>query len=58
MTREELDKLTIEWFNKIATLAENRKTNNGDIMTPMHTLDEIHCLALRCVSFIENHKNE
>lgn len=52
MTREEKD-LIVSWFNHIKQMATDRKTLNGTVMEPMHTLDEIKALAHNSSEFVE-----
>lgn len=47
--------LIIEWFKRIAQIADDKKTLNGVVMKNSEVLDEIKCLASNCVEYIEKY---
>jgi hypothetical protein len=47
--------LILEWFAHIEQLATDRKTQNGYVMTPQDTLDEIKVLAKNSQEYIKAH---
>ena len=45
--------LIIKWFDQIAQMADDRKTQNGFVMDYQETLDEIKCLAKQSREYVE-----
>ena len=58
MTKKELLEASISWFEKIAKLAEERKTNIGVYMDSEQVLEEIAVLAKRCNYTLTHHIND
>ena len=54
MTKEE-KALLLRWFDRIAQMADDRKTLTGEVMDDAHTLDEIKVLAKESAEFIEKY---
>ena len=52
MTKEE-KALLLRWFDRIAQMADDRKTLTGEVMDDAHTLDEIKALAKDASEFIK-----
>lgn len=52
MTKENKE-LILRWFKKIARMAKDRKTENGNVMDDAQCLDEIKVLAKEAAEFIE-----
>ena len=45
--------LIIGWFNRIAQMADDKKSLNGVIMEDSDAFDNIRCLALESAEYIE-----
>lgn len=58
LTKENLLEVSISWFDKIAKLAEERKTNIGVYMNSEQVLEEIAALARKCSYTITHYINE
>lgn len=52
MTKEEKE-LILRWFKRIAQMAEDRKTIDGNVMDDAQCLDEIKVLAKESAEFVE-----
>lgn len=52
-TQEENISLIIKWFDHIAQIADDRKTQTGFVMSRQDALDEIKCLAKRSKEYVE-----
>ena len=58
LTKKDLLEASISWFDKIAKLAEERKTNIGVYMDSEQVLEEIAALAKRCSYAVTHHIND
>lgn len=52
MTKENKE-LILRWFKKIARMAKDRKTEDGNVMDDAQCLDEIKVLAKEAAEFID-----
>jgi hypothetical protein len=53
LKQEENISLIIKWFDHIAQISDDRKTQTGFVMSRQDALDEIKCLAKRSKEYVE-----